>query len=441
MSEGSVAHYQRVDQDYLEPFPLDIYPAEVQRFIRSVAESVGCPVDFPAVVALVGCACSIGNAREIEIKPGWCERANLYAAIQGEKSSGTSPAYRNILYRQGTGPRHSPCAVTTDATVEGLILALRENNSHGVLYASDPLSLFAKGLNKYRKGQGNDPELIQSLWDTFAVEVMRTKAWNGERQLDAFSVGRPFLSILAIALPDEVAQLAGAAPSLFDRFLLSSPDAVKRSYETNGIDPAAHDDYWKVLDGLFALHESVGEGETTTMSPEGAREWASYASWHMAEVDHQPDYMRSAWLKLLRYTAKFVLILHVVYRVSGTTGSITVEPETIRQAVHLTRYFASHAGKVRRQIRGENRDARIMQLIPWLRRHDGEATVRQILAGRLRGLKEVADVMATFERLQAMKLGTIIPGTGRGLSSVKFILSGTPSADSAERIADRKKGV
>lgn len=167
-----------------EPFPLEVFPETIRAFVEAVARSIGCPIDFVAVAVLVACACSIGAARVLKIKEGWLEFSNLYVAIVGEQGSGKSPAMEAALYRRRNGERAVPIHLTTDATMEALVLALRENVRHGVLYVADSLVGLFQALNKYRNGKGNDREFLEVLWGGSEATTWRTMQDSGRRQLE-----------------------------------------------------------------------------------------------------------------------------------------------------------------------------------------------------------------------------------------------------------------
>src|SRR5436309_11552169 len=47
------------------PFPVEVFPEPVAIFVRRVAAAMGCPIDFPAVAALVVSAAAVGAARSL----------------------------------------------------------------------------------------------------------------------------------------------------------------------------------------------------------------------------------------------------------------------------------------------------------------------------------------------------------------------------------------
>ena len=64
---------------------------------EAAAESIGCPVDFPAVAILAAASGIIGRSVILRVKPGYFVSASLYVALVGSPSSGKSPALRAAL--------------------------------------------------------------------------------------------------------------------------------------------------------------------------------------------------------------------------------------------------------------------------------------------------------------------------------------------------------
>lgn len=74
----------------LPPFPVDALPPILANFARAEAESTQTPVDMSGMLALGACACAIGRAAEVEVKPDYREPLNLFVAVvlpPGERKS------------------------------------------------------------------------------------------------------------------------------------------------------------------------------------------------------------------------------------------------------------------------------------------------------------------------------------------------------------------
>ena len=74
-----------------EPFPLDVLPCPARDLATAAAESIGCPIDFPAVAILAAASGMIGRSASLLIKPGYFESASLYMAIVSERHQLASP--------------------------------------------------------------------------------------------------------------------------------------------------------------------------------------------------------------------------------------------------------------------------------------------------------------------------------------------------------------
>src|SRR5262249_48619723 len=88
--------------DEVAPFPTDALPIPLRELVVEGAAALVAPPDFIALPLLVAAGAAIGNAIELELKPGWTEGPNLYAACVGDPGSKKSPAFRlamQPLYR------------------------------------------------------------------------------------------------------------------------------------------------------------------------------------------------------------------------------------------------------------------------------------------------------------------------------------------------------
>ena len=73
------------------PFPVEVFPKEVQEIITATNESLNFPIDFIGASILYAVSVSIGNTHRVEVKNGWRENAVLYLAFVGR--SGTNKSH------------------------------------------------------------------------------------------------------------------------------------------------------------------------------------------------------------------------------------------------------------------------------------------------------------------------------------------------------------
>jgi len=72
-----------------EPFPIEVFPDPVRRFIEEVSASIpGAPLDYPAGAVLAVAASAIGASRQIELKESYRESAALWVAIDSSRNCG-----------------------------------------------------------------------------------------------------------------------------------------------------------------------------------------------------------------------------------------------------------------------------------------------------------------------------------------------------------------
>src|SRR3990172_11419689 len=64
-----------------QPFPLDVLPQPLRRFVEEGAAALNAPPDLIAVPLLTFLGSTIGNSLVIELKEGWEVRAVLYTAV------------------------------------------------------------------------------------------------------------------------------------------------------------------------------------------------------------------------------------------------------------------------------------------------------------------------------------------------------------------------
>ena len=64
-------------------FPIDVFPAKLQRLVLELHTSCGFPIDYTASAMLAAISVAIGNTHRVEVKRNWRESAIIYMAIVG----------------------------------------------------------------------------------------------------------------------------------------------------------------------------------------------------------------------------------------------------------------------------------------------------------------------------------------------------------------------
>jgi hypothetical protein len=175
----------------VDPFPLDVLPAALQRYVSEAAAAFSCPPDYPAMAVMAVAGAAIGNSRMLEIRRTFTASAALYVCIIGEPGVTKTPLLSFVLKpvhkrsqelaeeharamakfirakqehtkakRKGEGqvavdealkPPVEQRIDTTDSTVEA-IADLLSKNYRGLLLYREELAGWALSMNNYRKG-------------------------------------------------------------------------------------------------------------------------------------------------------------------------------------------------------------------------------------------------------------------------------------------------
>jgi hypothetical protein len=414
----------------VEAFPVDVFPDLIRQFINEATESLCCPPDFVAVPVLVGLGAANASSRKIEIQPGWIEKGNIFAAIVGKPGTAKTPAINLAVRRrcapQSPAPVNSVGVIVSDATVEALALELRDAMGEAVVCQQDELSALIAGFNRYRQGKGADRQFYTSTWSGQDISISRTTLDSGRRQRDSIFVPDPFLSIVGGIQPDLLTELWGPkrhADGFVDRFLFSYPDSVRRRYSDRGLNATVHSEYWAIIERLSDRIRASQSEPILKLSHDAQIAWRDFYSTHATDMDNLPEHLHGPAIKMRTYTARFALILHVSFEAAGETNSPDIEPDTIEKAASLTRYFASHARRAHMHARHDHIDARLVVLLGWIGGRPGKiATAREVVTGKVAGVRTSGEVMAMFERLARMRAGSIqtIKGEKGGRPSVVF---------------------
>ncbi len=80
------------------PFPVDVLPGSLRKFVTRVSKALGCDHSFVVLPLLSALASAIGNTRVILLKHGWTEPAIVWTAIVGDPGTLKSPALDKKLW-------------------------------------------------------------------------------------------------------------------------------------------------------------------------------------------------------------------------------------------------------------------------------------------------------------------------------------------------------
>lgn len=467
----------------LPSFPCEAIPGPVADYIEQAATTMRCPPDFIGVAVLVTLATAIGNSREVQMGADWKEGPRLFAAIVAPPGSKKSPAMsiatgpikeaHKELHRQyklqredydrereaydleferwkarskkgideerptePTEPRLRQL-IANDATMEAL-LSLVADNPRGLLFMQDELSAWVNGMNQYRGGKGADKEKWLSLWSGSQI-TMNRKSLPEPLVLD-----RPLVSVLGSIPPDVLTSLTGKDRQdngFIDRILFAFPESIPDSLTRDEVNEATKRAYFDLFQFLLNLEPGLDcYGDPYPRSlPLTDDAFAAFRSWYdglSGEIESVefPYALRGPCSKLKAYVLRFSLILELCAQATGNGAGDRIQVESIRGGIALAEYFKAQARKVHNCLNETRTDKQIAKALAWIQKKGGEATVQQLVTGKVAGVRNSKQARALVEEMEGRLIGRISlskPKRG-GQTTIRFIL--TPQSNHNENV-------
>lgn len=452
----------------LEPFPVEVLPAPLARFVREVSQALPCPPDFAGVPMLAVLGAAIGTSRVIQVKPGWEERPLLYVAVVADPGSRKSPALDKVtlplreyqkrlhaeyewareVYWQELSqfeveletwklagkkaargkeppPEEKPATpeepvmaqiFTTDATLEALAVLLQKN-PRGLIFLRDELTGWVHGMNQYKAGKGADRQAWLSFWNGAQVVVNRKSA-KGPVLLE-----HPFVSVVGCLPPDVLGDLAderGREDGFIHRLLFSHPEHLPPYWTEAFVTREAQEGYLKVFEALLRLSPSMDEeGRSFSVAAPftvtGKEVFVGWANAHHEEQTELlfPENLRGPWAKLEGYCARLALILQECRYVIGEATGEAIDEISALGAVALMNYFKSHTRKVYSRLHVTREDKQAELALKWIQKQGGKVTVRDLVTYRVAGIKTKTEAKNLLEDLEERGYGKVEEGEKR----------------------------
>lgn len=351
------------------PFPVDVLPDALSRYVEEGAAAIGVPTDMIALPLLAFAAGTIGNSRAVLVKAGWLERPILWLAVVGAPGTGKSPALSHaqqpISALQTTAwDRHTAelsqweanSAAAKEAKGDGILqptkpvlehyfstdttteaLAPMLHASPGLTVVRDELVGWVKSHDAYRRG--GDRQNWLSLWTGSALKVDR-------RGAASIFVPRPTVSVVGGVQPDmlpELASEAGRADGFIDRFCIVWPDAPPMKWTEAVVDPGC---VWAAEECFRRLRVYTKTDDTpvTRFTPQARRVFARWYDENMALVAEATGLAAGCFAKYGTQCARFALVLHCLHHPDQPRQDL--EADTVRGAIAIMEYLRGHLSRV-----------------------------------------------------------------------------------------------
>lgn len=359
----------------LPPFPLDVFPDGLRDLCDGIAESVGCPADYPAAHALAVAAGAVGARYDLQVKRGFYAPSSLWVCVVAPPGSGKSPGVAPVLApvfaeqarrRQRGGEK--PVYVS-DVTVEKLVRLL-DADPRGLLMVWDEMAGWLTSFNQYKaKGSGNDRAHYLSIWDGRATKVDRA----GVDAPPVF-VQRPRLSVVGGIQPEVLDTLReGPSDGLFDRMLFSYPADPGLAVESfNELDDGPCGEWARAVERLWnrpMKADPDGDRPNVVTLTEGGRpvwqDWTRVLADRAARAD-APPYFRAVAAKIQGYAARLALVCHLIHEAyADAVRDFGLGEESMHRGVRLADYFLAHAHRVRQASGRDTRLAKAKAVLRW----------------------------------------------------------------------------
>lgn len=429
------------------PFPADILPDPLRRFVVTNAESIGCDSSFIALPALAALASAIGNTRQVRIKADWAEPPILWVGIVGKSGAGKSPAFDRALVgahaaEKRAAAHNREAAATHDAeggkaerlarrrhmvgdtTVEAIAPILREN-PRGLLVARDELSGWLGSFNQYRaRGVGGD----EAHW--LAMHSARPLQVDRKTGREHVYVPRAALCVAGGIQPKILRRALTAerlASGLGARLLLAMPLRKDTPWSDAVGDPAAEAAMLRLSARLYGLEPDPASTDDemvpidVPLSPSAREGFVGFVNRHRKAQAEQDDDLAAAYSKLEVAAARLSLVLQLV----TDPDAREVGDDAMRRALDLVAWLTHEAHRVYAFL-DENADQeRLRLLAERLQVAGGEMPVRDVYRNDPRHYPQADDARKDLDRLRDAGLGDYVtepsgPDGGRPSERFRF---------------------
>ena len=368
-------------------FPLDIFPEQIQHYIKECAEKLQMNVDYMGCSLLWLISVIVGNTFEVEVKAGWSEKATIWLALVGQAGIGKTPSIDRMIFplqkinnreikkyiearkeydefnklskkeiKDTYGefykveePKKTQFIVN-DITLEALVdMHQQSDNSVGVF--KDELAGWLKDMNKYRAG--SDLEFWLSTWSGKSVNVNRmTRAGS--------FVDKPFIPVLGGIQPTIFNNLVTEETKengFMDRLLLSFPESKVEYFVEEEMDYTAIEWYSQVIQKFYkevkkrmVKNEDEIKPETLRFTAMGKSEWVRIFNKITDSQNNEDEnqYLKSMYPKQKSYVPRFALLIHVFKSFFNDFDEVTLlSADSVLKAEKLSDYFVNNAKKVK----------------------------------------------------------------------------------------------
>jgi len=361
-------------------FPLEIFPKEIQHYIKENADKLGLVVDFMGSAMLWVASTVIGNSLNIKIKNGWKDNCSIWLACVASAGVGKSPsigAVTNTLeklnqkeqklyakeekkyqdfkfmskeekkYQDEVKEPINKQFLANDITLEALT-GLLAQNPNGVGVLKDELNGWVQDMNKYRDGSD------LSFWLT----SFNGGSYSSNRKTSGNTfVDSPFVPVIGGIQPSILSDLATderKESGFMDRLLLSHPNATVNKFNDNELDDDLIDWFEGYIRGIIEqvkgfININSDNEVVPLMASFNAEAKEEYKRIFNEITDNQnseesDEKLKSVLPKMKIYLGRFALITRFIkWSLKTDIELLVIDKNDIQNANKLVKYFIQNA--------------------------------------------------------------------------------------------------
>lgn len=256
------------------------------------------------------------------------------------------------------------CHVVVDATIEALIMALRDN-PHGVLMYKDEIDSLLSNFNRYN---GSDESYFLSLFSGTAFKYSRKS--NNEHVF----LPNPYCSIIGSTQPGRLAEQFGGKRQLNGlsaRFLKVYPEITEMPSWSERTMPNGILVEWERI-----IRKVVGFSNTPQLEGKRFSKELGFSSEARARLidwktnvnnreysSSDSEGVKALCGKLETYIIRFALVIQIMRGVCGEAEMNEIDTETAERVVRLTEYSRAMENRIVPELSGEGLNSRYSVLL------------------------------------------------------------------------------
>jgi hypothetical protein len=135
---------------------------------------------------------------------------------------------------------------------------------------------------------------------------------------------------------------------------------------------------------------------------------------------------------MVSHAARLAIQIHSLRVACNENPGESVDPESLRRALVLIKYFKSHARRVYARLNQSPMSARIERALLWILSKGGKVGTRDLTRNNVAGVGDRADAVLLMKELEDRGYGTCSSDTGKNHKSALWFTALPLKADAKD---------